>query len=65
MVNTKLEKPIQIFDLDGTLTIEFDSREGDRTDEGLDTYSYWHRITRKLALDPEAFDARENAWVEW
>ena len=57
-------KPIQIFDLDGTLTIEFDSAEGDRTGESLDTYNYWHRITRKLARDPDAFDAREKAWLE-
>lgn len=57
-------KPIQIFDLDGTLTIEFDPDEGDRTGEGLDTYNYWHKITRKLARDPAAFDAREKAWLE-
>jgi hypothetical protein len=57
-------KPIQIFDLDGTLTIEFDPDEGDRTGEKLDTYNYWHRITRKLARDPEAFDAREKTWLE-
>jgi hypothetical protein len=64
MTSMNIEKPIQIFDLDGTLTIEFDSREGDLTGEGLDTYSYWHRITRKLASDPKAFDDRENAWLK-
>lgn len=35
-MSSNIEKPIQIFDLDGTLTIEFDSSEGDRTGEGLD-----------------------------
>jgi len=64
VTHTEFSKPIQIFDLDGTLTIEFDPDEGDRTGEGLDTYSYWHRITRKLAHDPDAFDAREKAWLE-
>lgn len=62
--NADSAKPIQIFDLDGTLTIEFDPNEGDRTGEGLDTYSYWHRITRKLSNDSDAFDAREKAWLE-
>jgi len=57
-------KPIQIFDLDGTLTIEFDPNEGDQTGGNLDTYNYWHRITRKLARDPDAFDAREKSWLE-
>lgn len=57
-------KPIQIFDLDGTLTIEFDKNEGDRTGEGLDTYNYWHRITRILANNPEEFDSREKSWLD-
>ena len=53
-----------LFDLDGTLTIEFDADEGDRTGERLDTYNYWHRITRILTRDPDAFDVREKAWLE-
>ncbi len=60
----KLIQPIQIFDLDGTLTIEFDSAKGDLTGEKLDTYNFWHRITRKLSKDPDAFDVRETAWLE-
>lgn len=58
------QKPVQIFDLDGTLTIEFDRNEGDRTGEGLDTYNYWHRITRKLADNPDDFDRREKSWLD-
>ena len=63
-MQSEFEKSIQIFDLDGTLTIEFDPSEGDLTGEGLDTYSYWHRITRKLVPDPEAFDVREKNWIK-
>ena len=62
--HVKFIKPIQIFDLDGTLTIEFDHHQGDLTGENLDTYNYWHRITKKLARDPDAFDVREKAWLE-
>src|SRR5437773_2690235 len=57
-------KPIERFDLDGTETIEFDANEGDRTGERLDTYNYWHRITKNLADDSHAFDDREKAWLD-
>lgn len=54
------KSPIQIFDLDGTLTKGFDFQEGDLTGENLPIYDYWYRIIRKLTPNPDAFEAQEK-----
>lgn len=58
------KSPMQIFDLDGTLTKGFDPQEGDLTGENLPIYDYWYRIIRKLTPNPTVFEAKEKALLD-
>lgn len=53
---------IEIFDLDGTLTEEFSAAVGDKTNSGLNTYSFWNLITRDLVTNKIEFDEKATAW---
>lgn len=64
MIMNQTKSPIQIFDLDGTLTKAFDPQEGDLTGENLPIYDYWYRIIRKLTPNPAVFEAKEKALLD-
>lgn len=53
---------IEIFDLDGTLTLEYDPKVGDKTGLGLATYSFWNLITQALVRDAKEFNVAATNW---